>query len=125
MRRIADYVLDLEKQARTVDIEVSFNNPEDMAVMLPGYSADAEVILRTREKVLRVPTESVIDKQQVFVFNADSKLLELREVKIGLSNWDSTEIIEGVSEGELIVVSVDRKGVVDGADARIEKRDNQ
>ena len=30
MRRIADYVLDAEKQARTVDVEVEFVNPADI-----------------------------------------------------------------------------------------------
>lgn len=121
VRRIADYVLDREKQARTVDIEVIFENPEDMAEMLPGYSADAEVILRTRDLVLRVPTEAVIDRQQVYVFNTDEKTLELREVKTGLSNWDHTEITEGLEKGEQVVLSIDRKGVVDGALAKVEK----
>jgi len=125
VRRVADYVLDREKQARTVDIEVIFENPDDMNVMLPGYSADAEVILRTRSDVLRVPTESVIDKRQVYVFNADSGMLELRDVKIGLENWDQTEITEGVERGELVVTTVDRKGVADGALAKIEKSETK
>jgi HlyD family secretion protein len=120
VRRVADYVLDREKQARTVDIEVSFNNPEDMQLMLPGYSADAEVILRTRDNVLRVPTETIVDKQYVYVFNSADKLLQQRQVKIGLSNWDHSEIIEGVEQGEQVVTTVDRKGVADGAAARIE-----
>lgn len=123
VRRIADYVLDREKQARTVDIEVSFNNPDDVAEMLPGYSADAEVILKTRENVLRVPTEAVVDKQHVYVFNQTEKLLEQREIEIGLSNWDQTEIINGIKEGEWIVTSIDRKGVEDGASAVVDKDD--
>ena len=121
VRRMADYVLDREKQARTVDIEVVFENPDDMTEMLPGYSADAEVILRTRNNVLRVPTEAVIDKQQVYIFNADENILELRDVKIGLANWDQTEIVSGIKQGDQVVTTVDRKGVVDGAPAKIEK----
>jgi len=125
VRRVADYVLDREKQARTVDIEVIFENPDDMAEMLPGYSADAEVILRTRSNVLRVPTESVIDKQQVYIFNNEAGTLELRDVKLGLANWDLTEITEGVKEGELVVTTVDRKGVADGIIAKIEGTDTE
>jgi HlyD family secretion protein len=121
VRRIADYVLDREKQARTVDIEVSFDNPDDMKEMLPGYSADAEVIIKTRNNILRVPTEAVIDKQQVYVFLEDGTL-ELRDVETGLSNWDHTEITEGLEKGELVVTSTDRKGVEDGAAAKIEKQ---
>jgi len=125
VRRVADYVLDREKQARTVDIEVIFADPNDMLEMLPGYSADAEVILRTRDNVLRVPTETIIDKQQLYVFNADDQSLELRDVKTGLSNWDHTEIISGVEQGEFVVVTVDRKGVEDGAFAVIDNSDSQ
>ncbi|MCW8831224.1 MAG: efflux RND transporter periplasmic adaptor subunit [Gammaproteobacteria bacterium] len=121
VRRVADYVLDREKQARTVDIEVIFDNPDDMLEMLPGYSADAEVILRTRDNVLRVPTETIIDKQQVYVFNSDDQSLELRDVKTGLSNWDHTEITGGLEQGELVVTTVDRKGVEDGAFAIIDE----
>ena len=120
VRRIADYVLDREKQARTIDIEVSFDNPQDMQDMLPGYSADAEVILKTRDNVLRIPTEAIIDKQQVYVFNADEKILELRDIETGLSNWDHTEIIKGLKQGEQVVVSIDRKGIADGVAAKIE-----
>jgi len=125
VRRVADYVLDREKQARTVDIEVIFENPDDMAEMLPGYSADAEVILRTRSNVLRVPTESVIDKQQVYIFNNEAGTLELRDVKLGLANWDLTEITEGITQGELVVTTVDRKGVADGTIAKIEGADTE
>jgi len=123
VRRIADYVLDLEKQARTVDIEVSFDNPQDMDDMLPGYSADAEVILKTRDEIIRIPTEAVIDKQQVYVFNADEKMLELRDIETGLSNWDHTEIIKGLEKGEQVVVSIDRKGIGDGVAAKIENNE--
>ena len=125
VRRVADYVLDREKQARTVDIEVIFENPDDMLEMLPGYSADAEIILRTRDNVLKVPTETIIDKQQVYVFNSEDQSLEVRDVKTGLSNWDHTEIISGVEQGELIVTTVDRKGVEDGAFAILDKSDSQ
>lgn len=48
VRRVADYVLDVEKQARTVDVEVEFSNPADIEQLLAGYSADVEIILDVR-----------------------------------------------------------------------------
>ncbi len=118
--RIADYVLDLEKQARTVDIEVQFEDSEDMKMMLPGYSADAEVIIKTRENVLRIPTEAITEEHQVYVFNQVNGVLELREVTTGLSNWQYTEVTEGLLAGEQVVITPDRSGIEDGAVARIE-----
>jgi HlyD family secretion protein len=117
VRRIADYVLDREKQARTVDVEVIFTEPEDMAVLLPGYSADAEIIVDVKEDVVRVPSEAVIDKERLYVYQPGQGVLQERHVKVGLSNWDFTEIVEGVEEGEQVVLTVERKGVEDGAKA--------
>ncbi|MFO7716559.1 efflux RND transporter periplasmic adaptor subunit, partial [Desulfosarcina sp.] len=97
VRRIADYVLDVEKQARTVDVEVSFNNPQDIRNLLAGYSADIEVILDVRKDVVRVPTEAVMDGRRVYVFLAAEKTIAMREIRIGLSNWDWTEVVEGLS----------------------------
>ena len=63
VRRIAPYVLDLEKQARTVEVEVEFDRPRDARHLLVGYSADVEIVLATRDDVLRVPTEALLDGQ--------------------------------------------------------------
>jgi len=120
VHRIADYVLDVEKQARTVDVEVEFVNPADIEQLLAGYSADVEIILDVREDTLRIPTEAVVDGDKVYVFLAAEKLVEQREVKTGTANWDHTEVLEGLEEGELVVTSVEREGLADGVSARLE-----
>lgn len=115
VRRIAPYVMEIEKQARTVDIEAEFTNPADYVRLLPGYSADVEIILETRENVLHIPTEALLENQRVLVFDPDSEQLQSRKVETGLSNWKLTEITSGLKEGERVVLSVDRKGVEPGA----------
>ncbi|MET0012169.1 MAG: efflux RND transporter periplasmic adaptor subunit [Sedimenticola sp.] len=115
VRRIAPYVLDLEKQARTVDIEVEFTHTEDIKELLAGYSADVEIILDLRKEALRIPTEAVLDDEQVYLLLEDEGVLEKRKIKTGMSNWDHTEVLEGLETGDLVVTSVDRDGVEDGA----------
>ena len=119
VRRVAPYVLDVEKQARTVDVEVDFVNAEDTHNMLPGYSADIEVILDERKNVVRVPTEAILEGNKVLVFSAQQLLAE-RRIETGLSNWEFTEVLQGLEAGDKVVVSVDRDGVEDGAPAAIE-----
>jgi HlyD family secretion protein len=46
----------------------------------------------------------------------DGRLVE-RPVKTGLSNWEHTEIVDGLQGGERIVTSLDRAGVKAGAAA--------
>jgi HlyD family secretion protein len=67
-----------------------------------------------------VPTEALVDGSRVYVFDPDEGLIELREVKTGTSNWDHTEILEGLVEHELVVTSVGREGLADGVAARQE-----
>ena len=116
VRRIAPYVLEMEKQARTVDVEVDFLCQDDCQAMLPGYSADIEVILQQSEKSLRIPSEAVLEGNRVLVLTGDG-LLEERKIRVGLSNWAWTEVLEGVQAGDEVVVSVEREGVEDGAAA--------
>jgi len=114
--RIAPYVLDVEKQARTVEVEVAFDEPQAIEGLMPGYSADAEIILARREDVLFVPTEALIEDERVLVLAADGRL-RAREVATGLANWERTEITDGLSAGERVVLAPTREGVAAGAPA--------
>jgi HlyD family secretion protein len=114
VRRVAPYVLDVEKQARTVEIEAEFDEPEK-AGLLAGYSADVEVVLEERADVLRVPTSVILPEKKVYVFDPATRKLSLRAVQEGIANWEYTEIIGGLSAGDRVVSSIDRAGVADGA----------
>lgn len=116
VRRVAPYVLDVEKQARTVEIEAELQDIAD-TTLLPGYSADVEVILQERPDVLRIPTRALIDGKRAFVYDPDAQRLHAKEVQTGLRNWEYVEITRGLSEGERVVTTVDREGLVDGAAA--------
>ena len=120
VRRVAPYVLDLEKQARTVEVEVEIEEPPQDAALLAGYSADVEIIVERREQVLRVPTAAVRADGRVLVLSPETGFLSRREIETGLSNWDQTEVTAGLEAGELVVLSLDRDGVEDGALAVVE-----
>ena len=115
VRRVAPYVSAVEKQARTVDIEVDFDSPETTGKLLVGYSADVEIILAGRENVLRIPTAAIQEGGKVLLFDAASGKLEERKIKAGLSNWEFSEILEGLSAGDRIVTSLEKDGIKAGA----------
>jgi len=123
VRRIAPYVLDREKQARTVDVEVEFTLPEDIGKMLAGYSADVEIILDVRQNTLRIPTTAVLDGDRVFVYLPGDKVIKARTFKSGISNWYYTEVISGLKPDELLVINVDGPGMKDNAAAVISKEE--
>jgi HlyD family secretion protein len=119
VRRISPYVLDLEKQARTVDIEASFTHPEDIKDLLAGYSADVEIIIATGSDTLKIPTESIVDGNSVYVFYKDENVVRKTPITIGLANWAYSEVLRGLEEGQSVVINVDKPGLKDGAAARL------
>lgn len=124
VRRIAPYVLALEKQARTVEVEVEFEDPaavQKEGNLLVGYSADIEVVTETREQTLRIPTAALMPGNKVLLLNSDG-VLEERKVEPGLANWEYTEIKAGLKQGEQIVTSLDREGVKAGVRAVAESK---
>jgi HlyD family secretion protein len=118
VRRIAPYVLDLEKQARTVEVEVEIEAGGATPVtLLAGYSADVEIIVAREDSVLRIPTEAVMDDKQVYWFDAAAGLLHKRKIRAGLSNWEWTQVEEGLEAGQQVVVSLAQAGLGDGVAA--------
>jgi len=120
VKRIAPYVLELEKQARTVEVEVEFVQPPTAENLLVGYSADVEIVHASHENVLRIPTQTLMEGNQVLLYGVNG-VLEKRAVKIGLANWEYTEITDGLKEGDQIVTTLDRPGVNAGAKVRSEE----
>lgn len=115
VRRIAPYVLDRVKEARTADVEVEFGDPQQARALLVGYSADVEIVLQAHDDVLRVPTPALLEGNRVLVYRAADGTLEQRRLRLGLANWEYSEVLEGLAAGERIVLSLEREGVKPGA----------
>jgi HlyD family secretion protein len=118
IHRVAPYVLAVEAQNRTVEVEAEFDDSVLATSLLAGTSADIEVILEVHENVLRIPTSALREGKSVLI-PEDGVLVE-REIGIGLKNWDFAEVTSGLSEGDPVVVSLDRVEVQPGADVEIE-----
>ena len=108
VRRVAPYVLDLEKQARTVEVEADFTQADQVKNMLVGYSADIEVVLERRTSVLRLPSSALFDKDQVYRINDDQTLGRVT-VTTGLRSWSFIEIVSGLNAGDRVVNNPARK----------------
>jgi HlyD family secretion protein len=114
VRRVAPYVTAIEKQSRTVDVEVDFSNPDEMKGLLVGYSADIEILLEMRDNAIRIPTATLQEGGRVLRLDATTGKLEARQIKAGLANWEFTEVKEGLQTGDRIVLSLEREGVKPG-----------
>lgn len=112
VRNIAPYVLDVEEQNRTVEIEVELDDQTFASTLLPGTSTDVEVILAVKNDVLRIPPSTLFEGNKAFVVERET--LSIRPVEIGMRNWNFVEILSGLSEGDSIVTSLDQEGLESG-----------
>src|SRR5216684_571777 len=82
VRRVAPYVLDVEKQARTVDVEI---------------------VVDVHENVVRVPTQALREGNRVLVIGPEG-LLEERHLETGIANFAYTDVRSGLEPGQKVVV---------------------
>jgi len=116
--RVAPYVLDVQEQNRTFEIEAELDDSAFARKLLPGTSADVEVILAAKDGVLRIPSYALLEGGRVLV--VEKNRLATRSVRTGLKNWQFVEVVEGLAAGDLVTVSLDRVEVKEGARVSIE-----
>jgi HlyD family secretion protein len=91
----------------TFEVRVSINNPE--GVLKANMTANAEIILDEHKNVLQIPEGSIIyDKdKKASVEVPDPKGKEGKRkvaVNIGISNGAKTELLNGLKEGDQVVL---------------------
>ncbi len=85
----------MDERSRTFKIEAHFTNPP--AKLYPNLTAEANIIIQTKKEALTIPKSYLIDDEYVLV-NGDEK----RKVKVGLSDYQNVEILDGLTVNETI-----------------------
>jgi RND family efflux transporter MFP subunit len=94
----------LDQITRTVGVRLEVQNPED--VLHPGMFVNAEIESGSGEKALLLP-EAAIQRQgsELIVFvEEEPGHFERREVKVGKTSMGFIPVLEGLKEGEPVVV---------------------
>jgi len=82
------------------------DDAERLRRLRPGLTSQVEILVDNRADVLQVPMQSIVnvhDRQVVFVFTGTTH--ERRFVKLGAANQSHLEILEGVKEGERVIMN--------------------
>ncbi|MDF1863173.1 MAG: efflux RND transporter periplasmic adaptor subunit [Verrucomicrobiales bacterium] len=73
----------------------------------PGMSAKVEIIVSELQDVNYVPVQSVfVEEDEHFVFRSDGNNYERHPVKVGAHNNDFIEVVEGLDEGEEVLLKM-------------------
>lgn len=103
--RITEINRSASLDSRSFGIKAQFSNTKD-SFFKPGMFVKVDVILEKKEKVLTVPTSSVIrqsDASMVYIIR--NGLSFPAKITTGFSNDESTEVLSGLNEGDTIVTA--------------------
>ena len=100
--RVSDQV-DLSTRTMHAEIDV----PNANFVIVPGMYAEASLVLKEKHGALAVPVQA-LDRQEgrVTVFAVDrNNQIQERQVQLGIETPDQVEVVSGLEENDLVVVS--------------------
>ena len=94
----------LDQTTRTVGVRLEVENPED--ALHPGMFVQAEIEAGSGEEALLLPAQAVQRQgSELIVFvEEEPGHFERREVKVGKASMGMVSVLEGVKEGEPVVV---------------------
>jgi Cu(I)/Ag(I) efflux system membrane fusion protein len=95
----------LNAETRTVPVRVELANPRQL--LKPAMFAQVELKIGSATPVLAIPDSAVIDsgKRRIVLIQSGEGRFEPREVKLGARSDAYIEVLEGVREGEQVVVA--------------------
>jgi RND family efflux transporter MFP subunit len=115
--KVARFSHDVQEDTRTMHTEVDVSNPN--GALVEGLYAEATINIENKNNALYVPVQAIDhngDRTSVFVVSSAGKL-ETRTVVLGIQTSSDAEVVSGLEEGELVVVS-DRSGLKEGQEVR-------
>ena len=105
-----------EKGAPIITCEVDIDNPDDNIFL--GVEAKASILIGSEKNVLTVPVEAVnTGKDSTFCYVLADGVIARREVVTGISSETSTQIEEGLKEGDLVIPQL-TDGLTEGSPAK-------
>lgn len=112
--KLSPVVLGAKLETRTFEARVVL---EDKAVLLKnGMSADVDIVVSSVNDALVVPSQAVtVRGNRKYVYVKDDGRARLREVTLGVSDWTNTQIVNGVSEHDVVLTTPDAKELKDGS----------
>jgi RND family efflux transporter MFP subunit len=110
---VARFSVDVKEDTRTMHTEVDIYNTDRK--LIPGLYAEATLSLDRKDNAIAVPLQAVSqngDQSSVDVVTP-SGTIEVRNLSLGIQTPKEAEVLSGLREGEMVVVS-DRSSLKEG-----------
>jgi multidrug efflux pump subunit AcrA (membrane-fusion protein) len=97
-------------------VEIQLSNPE--LLLKPNTFGDVTLEVSSQENALVIPQLAVLENRFVFVVDGGKALK--REITIGLQDTSLLEVLQGLREGDLVVVE-GNYGLDEGAEIEVKE----
>ncbi len=119
LSRVVPFIDTTKEQDRTSQIELEMEPTEERIPV--GASAEVEIVTNRHSGVLAIPSRLVLGSLEGrYVFKLVGSRLSRTLVKIGVGNYDRSEVISGLGEGDVVVYPSEDKELKDGLKAKAE-----
>ena len=93
----------INPEDRTCAVHIAVENPQE--AIKPGMHAEVEIAADIYKDRLLVPQEAVLVRGgRKLVFVVEEGLAKWRYIEVGLENKDYAEVLDGIKEGEMVIV---------------------
>ena len=104
---------EMMKQRQESEGELPGERQGPMPLMMPedfqlreGLTVTVSILVDERKDVLLVPNQAITHEgDETYVQVLKDDVIEMRSIQTGISDWQYTEVTDGLSEGEQVVVS--------------------
>lgn len=113
VRKVVPFVSSVREQDRTSEVELSIDS--EGLLLPPGASADVEIVTEKKESVLEVNSRAVLGRGgSRYVYKLEGSRLQKVPVAVGISSYSVTEILSGLTEGDLVALPSEKVELKDG-----------
>jgi HlyD family secretion protein len=103
---ISPIISSARQESRTSEVKIQLG--DGSIPLKPGFSADIEIIVQELPDVLMLPTHVILERERgKYVQIVSDGRLQQRPVRVGASNWDFTEVVTGLREGDRFIIPGD------------------
>ena len=120
VRRLIRSISNSREQDRTSLLEITL---EPVTALLPeGASADVDIITERKSQIVSLPSRAVLGRKGAqYVYQVIQGAITITPVKVGIRNFEITEIVEGLSAGAEIALPSEKEDLKEGTVVQIKQ----
>ena len=113
----------VDQISKTLEVKIEILQPEvDIPV---GVFARGDILVKTNQDALIIPSSALTRKMEgIYVYVVEEGIARQKEVVLGIIQGDRIEVLDGLSEGEEIVV-LGNQELQDGLKVDVQSKEEQ